>query len=448
MEPQTLMETKTFSGTLSKNSDKTEVSFSVRVEISGEAIITLDRFPLDASTKFISVYFHNAGTDFERFFLCGAAPDGTNFECDNIIFTSLGNEFSEGEQTICPVTHYSLAKMIMPCESTELPVLIWRVKGFQSFAPLFDSIDLGTVEMVGAKEMDGKDEVSGFIRITATSAPTDLELWRESAASLCDHLRHIMSFAVNVDLASPITEFMSQRRVEVELYSRSKQQKSIWPPFNWLHLQDIFRCAVRSYVEPVLPVKNLFFAIQWFNMHGSYREANLISSMTVLENLIDSNLTKQDGLLLGEKTFETLRKKLSLVVKEQAKGWTADETEQQAFVCELNNRFSDLKRRSLIEKLNLLATRWGVRLDDFDTRKIAEAKSARDQVVHRGHYVPGPKVVGDLHDHVLTVRELVVRFILTSLQFEGRYNTFVDGQHDREFCKDAPRLDYCLVETP
>jgi hypothetical protein len=448
MEIQALMKSKSFVGKLSKNSNETEVSFSVGIGISGEAIITFERFPLDAATIYISDYFHNVGTDFEKFWLRGAALDGTMFECDDILFTSLGNNFFEDCQTICPVAHYSLAKLTVPCESHNLPVLIWRLKGFQSFAPLSDSTNLGTVEMVGAKDMDGKDEISGFIRITATKIPNDLEFWRESAAKFFDHIRHVMSFSVNVELAFPVTEFVNRDRIEVALYSRSKQRKSVYPPFNWLHLQEIFRCAVRCYFEPVIPVKNLFFAIQWFNMHGLYREANLISAMTVLENLIDSNLTKQDGLLLGDKTFEALRKKLSSVVKEQAKTWTSDEKEQQAFVCELNNRFSDLKRRSLIEKLNLLATRWGVRLDDIDGKKISAAKAARDQVVHRGHYVPSPKAVGNLHDHLLTVRELVVRFILTALQFEGRYYSYVDGQLYREFHKNSPKLDYRLAETP
>jgi hypothetical protein len=135
-------------------------------------------------------------------------------------------------------------------------------------------------------------------------------------------------------------------------------------------------------------------------------------------------------------------------VKDEVKGWTDNAESQQEFVCELNNRFSELKRRSLIEKLNLLATRWGVHLDDIPKTKISEAKSARDQVVHRGHYEPGPRVIGDLHDHVLAVRELVVRFILTALQFDGRYRSFVDGQHDRDFTKGISNLNYRLVATP
>lgn len=448
MESKRLMESKSFVGTLSKNGDRVQVSFAVQIEISGEAQITLDRFPLDDSTKFIAKYFYSAGTEFERFALKGASLDGTEFDCDNIIFTSLKDNLFEAVRTICPVIHYSLATLTMPHEHSGPPVLIWRLKGFECFAPLSASTDLGTIYMVGAKDADGKDEVSGFIRVSAGDAPQDLVAWRKSAENFCDHLRHVMSFAANADLSFPITEFMNEEMIEIELYSRTKQQKSVWPPFYWLNLQEIFQCAIENFFKPKFPVENLYFAVKWFNMHSSYREANLITAMTVLENLIDSNLSEQDGLLVGNKTFEKLRKKLSAVVKDEVKSWTGSEEAQQAFIYELNNKFSDLKRRSLIEKLNLLAMRWGVRLGDIEKKMIKEAKSARDQVVHRGHYKPSPKVVGDLHDHVLTVRELVVRFILTALQFEGRYRSYVGGQHDREFGKDAPNLEYSPVVTP
>jgi hypothetical protein len=436
MEARLFMEPKSFTGTLSKGDDQIELTFSVQVETSGEAFISFNRFPLDASTKFILDNFNNSGTYFEKFSLSGISGDSTTFTCDDVIFTSLENMHSEAFRSICPVVHYSLAKIILPCEDIIQPVLSWKLKGFQSFRALLAETELGTVEISGAKDSDGKNELSGHIKVVAPSNEKNLLVWRKSANDLCNHLRHVMSFAANADLASPITEFANQGQIEFELFSCGKQRKSVWPPFAWLDLQNIFQCAVRSYFQPVFEVKNLIFAIQWFNMHGTYREANLISAMTVLENLIDSNLSEEDRLLLSHKKYEILRKKLSNVVKEEAKSWApADPVVQQQFVIELNNRFSDLQRKSLLDKLYLLAGRWGVQLDDIDRQKIGYAKAARDQVVHRGLYMPGNNINGDLHDHVLTVRELVVRFILTALDFEGSYLSYVEGQHSREFRK-------------
>ncbi|MFZ6846491.1 hypothetical protein [Undibacterium sp. RuTC16W] len=448
MEVKLLKESTSFFGTLSKDNHKIELDFSVCVEISGEASISIDRFPLNESTKFVLENFENGGTHFKEFSLDGISTDGTTFKCDDLIFTSLGNLLLDGTNTICPSAHYSFARMKLVSECMTSPVLSWRIKGFQCLRSLVADTDLGRVEMLGLKDADGKNEVSGYIKVVASHIPEDLDVWRASSTKLCDHIRHVMSFAANADLEYPVIEFSNKERVEIELYSRGEQKKSVWPPFNWLSLQGIFQCAVRNYFQPVFEVKNLFFAIQWFNMHGSYREANLISSMTVLENLIDSNLSDQDSFLLGARTYEMLRRKLSKVVKEEVKTWTENEEEQRKVIAELNNRFSDLKRRSLLEKLNLLAKRWGVRLEDIEVKRINEAKAARDQVVHQGHYEPSPEVTGDLHDHVLVVRELVVRFILTALNFEGTYCSFVNGQNAREFSKNDPMLDFRLTITP
>lgn len=448
MENKWQMEWRSFDGTIAKGKDQVRLSFSVAVDDAGEAAIILERFLLDTTSEFIVKHFHNGGTDFERFTLHGRAPDGAEFHCDDAFFTSLANSYLEDGESICPVVHYSLAKIVMPFAHSEVPVLTFRIKGFESSRPLRAETHLGRLEMVGGKDIDEKNEVSGFVRVTAFGSPNNLETWKESAEELCDHVRHVMSFAANVDLMSPLTELADQDRLTLELYSCSRQQKSIWAPFDPLDLREIFQCAVRSYFEPTFAVKNLFFAIKWFNMHGLYREANLISSMTVLENLIDSNLLKEDGLLLGEKAFEKLRKKLSAVVKDEVKVWSTDADEQRKLVAEINTKFSDLRRRSLLEKLNILATRWGVPLHDIEKSRISEAKSARDQVVHRGHYEPSAKVVGDLHDHLLTVRELVVRFILTALGFQGRYRSFVNGQHYRNFASDVAVPEYCLTYSP
>jgi hypothetical protein len=436
------MEPKNFTGTLSKDSDQVDIAFTAGLDTAGEVILTFSSIPFDKRSEFISRHFHVEGTRFAKFLLSGRATDGTTFECDNVIFTNLQNKFEENSATIAPVAHYSLATLIMVEDHSNQPVLRWRIKGFESFRTLKETSPLGSVEMVGGKDMNGKNEIAGWIQVRANSTPQDIEEWRKNADALCLHLHHVMSFAASVKLACPVSEFFHNGLVRIEAYSQGPQQKSNCPVFSWLDLDHIFRCAVRSHFEPAFSTHNLYFAIQWFNMHGTYREADLISSMTVLENLIDSNLSEEDTLILSLKKFEKLRRKLSAVIKEQAAEWTDNQTEQQAFVHEFNNRLSDLKRRSLIDKITLLARRWGVKLDDIPEANIREAKSARDQIVHRGHYKSKSGMISDLHDHVLTVRELVVRFILTALQFEGCYMSYLGGYRAKEFRKNPAELGY------
>lgn len=442
MSSKLLMESKSFSGSLSFHENILKLDFSVHIEISGEAVLLIPSIPLNMETKFISDGFHNTGTKFNKFSLSGTSSDGVTFKSDNVIFTCLNSHSSQTSSKIRPNADYSSAAITMPCDTTSNPILFWRIKGFQSFSPLSIETDLGTVEMIGERDADGKNEVSGYIKVTSSSSQEYFESWQKKANTFCNHLLYVMSFAANTDLACPIIEFVHQDKIEIKLHSCGKQQKSVYPPIHWMNLKEIFQCSIKNYFDPQFEVKNLFFAIQWFNIHNSYREANLISSMTVLENLIDSNLTNQDCLLFTDKQFNYLRKKLSCVVKEQIKEWTDDESAQNKLISDINGKFSDLKRRSLIDKINLLAMRWGVVLDDIAPEKINGAKSARDHVVHRGHYTPKNHMTGDLHDHVLLVREIVVRFILTSLNFEGRYESYVDGQKYIVFRKNNPKLNY------
>jgi len=457
------MEPKAFAGTLSIEEHKASVSFTVGVDHAGQVHIEFEPFMLNAQTAFLQSHYDKVEQGrFPQFTLVGETKDRARFECDNIILTSLkpDNVLAEGYKesdespwyvcTVSPQAFCSLARITMSAtrknecdvhegrKGVEPPTLLWRMKGFDSFHALSASCPLGVVQMVGGTDMNGKDQLSGFLRISAPGAPPDADEWRKQADALCNHVHHVMSFAACAMLGAPIREYYFNDSVLVETYSKAGQQRSETPVFHFLDMQPIFECAVQSYFEPAVKVNNLNFAIQWFVMRGDYRESNLITSMTVLENLIDSNLTDDDTKILPDKVFEKLRKKLSGVVKELVIEWSDDQEQQKAFIKDLNDRFSDLKRRSLMEKVSLLAKRWGVDLGDVPEEFIKEAKRARDQVVHRGHYQRKTDASRDLHDHVVVVRELVVRFILTVLGFEGRYLSYFGGYRIKAFQRILP----------
>lgn len=441
------MESKSFFGKLSSGANEIGVHFSVRVEISGKAIISIDKFPLDASTRFIYDGFNKIKTRFHTLKLNGTSiGDGTQFECDNLLFTRLNYENENGMGTLRPVARYSSLNIIIPSKEITLPTLFFRIKGFNSCQHLSSENDLGLLEMVGARDADGKDEISGYIRISALNYPEDLEEWHLLANKLCFHVLQIMSFAQNVDLGFPIVEFRNKKSIEVKVFSEGEQKKSVWPTFSCLDLKDIFVCAVKSYSKQ--GIENLYNSITWFNMNFSYNEANFISSMTVLENIIDSNLTEEDKSFLSKESYESLRKDLSSAVKIKLNHWIKDKEERGRILQQINDKFPDLKRRSFIEKMNLLKRRWGVDLSGIDESRIKNAKSARDQVVHKGKYVPRHAAVSEemnLYEHILTVREVAVRFILTAIDFEGRYFSYIHGQEHCEFKKYSPELNFKLL---
>ncbi|WP_156885859.1 hypothetical protein [Massilia niastensis] len=285
------MEPKAFTGTLGIEEHKASVSFTVGLDKAGHTHIEFERLPLNEQTAFLQTYFDKVEQGrFPRFTLVGEAGDRARFECDNVILTSLKPQdvLAEGYRasdeapryvcTMGPQASYSLTRITMAATRKKdvddpqghkggaLPVLLWRVKGFDSFQILSATCPLGVIQMVGGTDMNGKDQLSGFLRISAASAPPDVDEWRRQADALCRHIHHVMSFAACAMLGVPIREFYHENVVVIEAYSKSGQQRSETPVFHYLDMQDIFDCAVRSHFEPAFEVKNLHFAIQWFAM--------------------------------------------------------------------------------------------------------------------------------------------------------------------------------------
>jgi hypothetical protein len=74
---------------------------------------------------------------------------------------------------------------------------------------------------------------------------------------------------------------------------------------------------------------------------------------------------------------------------------------------------------------------------DLELKMISEAISARNYITHSGQYydrdnVPNESLVS-LWDHAMLVRELVVRFILTAIDYRGPYCTYIGGFKNAAF---------------
>ena len=116
---------------------------------------------------------------------------------------------------------------------------------------------------------------------------------------MLDHVRLVMSFSSGLMLRAPSIEFYAGDKLEVMVSSQIWQVSSAsFPVFSYVNRQPIFEAAVTSFLSPPFKVKNLFIAIDWFVMGSTYAEVCLVNAMTVLENLISSNLDAKDTLIL------------------------------------------------------------------------------------------------------------------------------------------------------
>ena len=431
------MEIKSFSGTLEACVHSTPITFSAFISDAGKINFDFGVIPLTQETAYILKLFHKECEKFEYFTLIGISDDGTEFKTKDLYFTCLNDSWSkEAGSQMRPVGECQSAELFRTLdERSPNPLLRIRLKGFQNFHPLTVTCRLGVIVMVGASTIDNPDKVTGDIAIQPETNPVDLASWHDEADKLLEHIRRVMSIASAAILQVPIIEYIVENKCEITVLSQSKHTPGGMGVIHFLEQQPLFDAVVKSFFDPPIRVKNLFFAIEWFSMDSSYSEVRLVNAMTALENLVDSNLSDHNVLIQPTNEYKKTRKVLHKVIKNCVSKWSDEDVKKAGdTVKALNEKLSDLNRRSIFEKIKRLAELWSVPLDGISDDQIQSAKSARDRIVHRGNYYKDGKYKSDdLWEHVTVIREIVVRFLLTAINFKGSYCSHLGGYHLTQF---------------
>ena len=429
-----------FTGEISLGDHRTAINFQARIDETGEVEYQFERMTLNDTTRFFYHTHDKQGSRFEQFTLRGLSQSRIRFETDNLIFTAMNSSFGEAEgDWFQPTSSSSVAKFFCPLPTTsDLPKMTIGLRGFQGFYALTVECTLGTISMIGPKELDNPNLLNGTLQIKAAEKPSDMSVWKIEADKLLDHVRRVMSFASAAILSSPIRKFYGESHLEITAYSQTTQTKSAMRTTHFLNQQSFFEAAVSSFFNPPIEVKNLFYAIEWFAMDAKYNEVRLINAMTVIENLVASNLDESASQILPTKEFDKTRRVLRGVIRDCVNHRFSDNEElTRALVEDFNERLNDLNRRSILDKLDALIRQWGVPLDGISQDQIKSAKRARDLIVHRGHYYDGDDHTnGELWDHFTLIRELVVRILFTALGYHGQYISYVGGAKDVNFPPD------------
>lgn len=437
MKDRGLSEFKSFSGILQTSGNTALVNFRARINQSGEVEFDFSQISLTQETSWIMHCLDNQGAKPNTLSLSGKSVDGTEFKTEDLYFNRLGTGCDEDGSSCINLGGGCLRaefhrKLAVPAQKLQLQM---RVKGFQNFRQLNSQCRLGTITMDGETTIVDPDNITGYIVVQSDNVPADLPVWRAEADKLLWHVQRVMSFASATVLRVPIIEFYSGDDLEVLTSSQSRQASAHMPTFHFLDQQHIFEAAVTTFFTPPFDVKNLFFAIEWFAMDATYNEVRLVNAMTVLENLVASNLGDNNVLIRPLKEFDKTKRELRKVIKACIAKWSIDEEEKaKEALVELNEKLGDLNRRSILKKLYILAERWEVPLDGISKEKIEAAKKGRDRIIHRGHYYEDTSSEHDnLLEHVTVVREIVVRFLLTAIGYQGRYVSYLGGYHHAQF---------------
>lgn len=439
------MKPKRFSGELELEGQQTPVKFTVEVSKKGVARLSLDRMPLDASTLFINTAYYSQKKE-QRFFnfkLRGRARDGSTFHSETVIFSSLWSSSSDtAPPTIKPIPWCADCKIVLPGFPNAVPGVKALLRGFDCVHPVSAECRLGAIELRGPMTLTASERelLTGSLLIIGPSSDVDFASWRAEVDGIFRHVRAVMSFARGARLAVPIIETIWGGQTELMVRAVADEDGRGSGPFTPFDYAPIFRQAVASHFVRNERAKKIDIAIEWFTMPAGYREAKLTSAMTVLENLLSANLSPSDLNIRSDKQFKKLRDELLNTARRKLEELGSSEEAVADEIMTMRAKLEDLNRRTLKDKIQILARRWGVPLEGISEKALGDAKRARDHIVHRGQYVP-KGTDGDLMAHVRLTRELVVRFVLAALEFEGTYTSPMTDQHGRPFKTLQPQLD-------
>lgn len=413
------------------------IRFLVGAGANGELRFLARPMPYDAQTVELSRAWHSPGQTVPFFSLNGVSGDGVRFTSDHITISSLGKESTPTRTTM----HLKLscskgAFLSAPDDPGGRRFVRYRLVGFAAFPHLEARCRLGEIAMAGTHPLPRTDRISGYLQVVAPEEVADFPAWREEADRLCLHLQRYMSFAQSRLIQAPMVEMWDGKTAERIHYSQTRRSRTGQVVIHPMKLQAYFERAVAAFFDPPVLVVNPTYALEWFAMDAGYTETRLLNVMTALENLTASNLSDAETLFLSKSRFEKIATAMRAAAREvSAKSPAAgDPTLEADWLKALPARMLDLNRRSLSDKIHRLAARWRVPLDDLVTDEaLAAAIKARNAIVHRGWYyepAAGSTEHRDLWDHVLLMREILIRFVLTTLHYEGDYLSFRGGQYD------------------
>lgn len=323
--------------------------------------------------------------------------------------------------TIQPQT----ARLKISCSSKcETPWLKMYLRGFKCFRCSPVETPLGQINIWGKVQGVSKDEVSGGILIEAPQEK-DLTLWREEAEQFFDFVRKGLGLANGGRLQAPVTEFRKENNLEVDFYAGHGFQWE-FPLFSPTVLQPYFTVLAKRYFQLSPIPEVLWNALSWMQAETTFDEIRFLTGMTALET-INLNLPKDRINQIPKIQFIKLLNSLKETIQ-NFRGLDEDSTKH------FKKGVGALNKKVFGEKIGLLFDHYEISRADFEDQTIREMVELRNKIIHSG-MAPNED---EIWRFVILVRELITRILLKELGFEGNYNCYIGGQHQRVYPSCQP----------
>ena len=348
--------------------------------------------------------------------------DGKRLTSDQIALAGW-RQNSEGLHITLDIGKASLA--MAANEAHDSPALCSHLLGFSCFPSVHVETPMGPVVVRGATRTTASDQISGWIAAKAP-ANSHSKTWRQSAENMLSHLRSVLAFARGSPLAAPVTEFYEGDTVEVTFQDTVGTHASYMPPISNSNLEPIVSAAVNN-MRLVEDYREAFdIAIGWYLVPTSVEEVRFLSGMTALDGLASRTLDKSLIYILGNSASRRFARRVREIADEQ-------NNFEDSAQCAIKQKIPELNRRPFMQQIVALLERWCVSRISIEDECLSRLIRLRNDIVHQG----GVPENEELWPSILVAREILVRLVLSMLQFEGPYWCYLGGRHMRHFpnCK-------------
>jgi hypothetical protein len=291
----------------------------------------------------------------------------------------------------------------------------------------------GMITLHGAPRPENEEHVTGFLKIAAhDDEARSLNDWLAACDERTRHTLRIISLADGKNLVWSIRQTKHHDQlISTELYGPQHASPGPDHIFHHLNLQPVLELAVTNYTPELRATTGIETAIDLFLITSPHVEVQLLIAMTAIEHLTSIYTTHHDvPTPLPKDTFAAVKKELQRAYNDAITPFAHDE----AKVKRVRDNIGTLNETTFHDNLAGLFQEYKVSIDDIKDA-IAKARKARNDIAHRGTTTADFKT---FYTHVLVLRELLKRIVLTLLKYEGHYQSFLHGPAWTPFPPQAP----------
>ena len=418
-ETEYVLRREKFTGHLVIHQQRVPIVLTASARRSGALDLDVEPIPAGGHSDILLALKHavgRPGDPVDEGCLDCRSCDGKRLTSEQVYLTACSSG-SKGTRIKIGAREASLA---MPAsESFPRPRMRFLLLGFKCHPLVQVETNHGRVMVQGMLQTSAFDHMTGWVAVEGPNASAPTGAWREAAEPLLEHLRAVLAFARGAPLPAPIREFCAEDTVHLTFCETSGGHAPMMPPLPHLDLQPLVAAAVTN-IEAVDACREAFeLAIGWLVAPTTYDEIRFLSGMIALESVMYRSLKRSQTSILRRSQADKFASHVRKLVDAQ----TFDDDTKEA----IKVKIPELNRRSLVDTTEALLQDWRVARTGISRDALSELVKFRNKIAHQG------ATGQDLWPFVLLVREILVRLVLSMLQFKGNYWCYVDGRHMRRF---------------